>query len=60
MFKYFFLFILALPVHAHQTKQEIIGYCTRIYLKDYGNWMVLSCVKQELKSQNELESLAKS
>jgi len=60
MFRYIFLFVLAFNANAFQTKQEIIEQCKRLYLHDYGNWMVLECAKKEIKTQNEIEELAKS
>ena len=60
MFKYVFLLVLSFSASAYQTKQEIIDYCTRTYLKDYGNWMVLACVKRELDARDKIEELAKS
>lgn len=60
MLKYLFLFLLSFSANALQTKQEIIDYCTRTYLKEAGNTMVLFCVKTEIEAQKEIKNFAKS
>lgn len=45
--------------YALQTTVEIIQYCEKTYLKEYGNWMVLECVKQELEALKEIEAISK-
>jgi len=59
MFKYIFLVILAFPVQAYQTKQEIIEYCTRVMLQDGGNETVLLCIQQELTARDKIIEIAR-
>lgn len=53
----FLLFVFS-SVNAMQSKQEIINHCIKqMALIDGGNFMVLNCIKLELKSQKELQEL---
>ena len=60
MFKYLLLLSLAFPVHAYQTKQEIVDYCTKMWLQDAGNSTVLICIERELASRDKIIEIAKS
>lgn len=60
MWKYFTLFLFCVTCNAAQTKEQIINYCKKEYLKDGGNITVLLCIEEELKAQNRIEEIARN
>lgn len=59
MLKYILLLTLPIAANAQQTNQEIIDYCKKTMLKDWGYAVVLECVKEELKARDEITELSK-